>query len=83
MKKVIFSFVLVAAIVASVALTSYTNTQAQRSENATVERWEYKVVQLSPNDAEYNSLGAEGWELVSATTSSTSYGYSFFKRRLP
>ena len=95
MKRVIFSFVVVAAIaISAVVVTSCGNTQAQGGSSAQSVRWEYKAVMMrdtseesyaSENEVRLNSLGAEGWELVSVTSPSSSYSKpcAFLKRRLP
>ena len=94
MKRVIFSLVVVAAIaVSAVVVTSCGNAQAQGGGRATVERWEYKVLSdLRMSDASniethLNSLGAQGWELVSqglynGGANSSSYNSVILKRKL-
>ena len=82
MKRFISSFVVVAAIaISAVVVTSCSNAQAQGSVSTKVERWEYKMIcaklsvysetnnnlnEIVPN---LNSLGQEGWELVSVNLS--------------
>ena len=95
MKRIIFSFVVVTAIaISAVVVTSCGNAQAQGSVSAKAERWEYKILEVrysssdrAESESALNSLGAEGWELVSAGSPATgngssSYFYGFFKRRL-
>ena len=91
MKRVIFSFVVVAAIaVSAVAVTSCGNAQAQGGGRATIERWEYKVANfdgINPSEfeVELNRLGLEGWELISVPAKSSG-GYYYdacLKRKLP
>ena len=95
MKRIIFSFVVVAAIAISVVVVaSCSNAQAQGGGGAKAERWEYKILEVRyssdyrvESESALNSLGAEGWELVSAGSPATgngssSYFYGFFKRRL-
>ena len=86
MKRVVFRFVVVAAIaVSAVVVTSCGNAQAQGGGSGKVERWEYKCFRVNSfeqgMEAQLNSLGAEGWELVFKHTSSSSE--CIFKRRLP
>ena len=82
MKRVIFSFLVVAAIaVSAVVVTSCSNVQAQGSGNAQSVRWEYKKIcarlsvryeddnNLNVLVTKLNRLGDEGWELVSAIPS--------------
>ena len=90
MKRIIFSFVVVAAIVISAVVV--TSCGSAKSE-----RWEYKIVYPNKDmssgmdgnrfqvEAEFNQLGAEGWELVSHGLGSGYSSSSFFtfKRRLP
>ena len=88
MKRVIFSFVVVAAIaILAVVVTSCGNAQAQGGGSAQSVRWEYKSVELGygGDKAEniLNGLGAEGWELVTTTMSMNSPAYGYLKRRLP
>ena len=90
MKKVIFSFVVVAAIaISAVVVTSCGNAQAQGGSSAKVERWEYKFLEIYSSPQEFgesvktgkaydlesfNRLGSEGWELVSIDNVSSRYG---------
>ena len=90
MKKVIFSFVVVAAIaISAVVVTSCGNTQAQGVGSAQSVRWEYQSLNLGCSPGEdfnvrLNSLGTEGWELVSVSGNGTYCDWvAFFKRRLP
>ncbi|MCL1806400.1 MAG: hypothetical protein FWG31_01730 [Oscillospiraceae bacterium] len=53
-----------------------------------IERWEYTTLEynwtLDEMIEKANSLGSEGWELVSATLSNSRYEHTlYFKRRLP
>jgi hypothetical protein len=79
MKKIIFSFVVVAAIaVSAVVVTSCGNAQAQGGSGNV--RWKYKQINEDKRSKDgdivtkLNQLGAEGWELVS-TTPATGNGY--------
>jgi hypothetical protein len=47
-----------------------------------MEKWEYKVLRtVNPSEDDLNSLGAQGWELVSATYND--YGsHCILKRRI-
>ena len=96
MKRIISSFVVVAAIaISAVVVTSCSNAQAQVGGSVNSGRWEYKIVQFNisessrdESEANLNLLGKEGWELVSAGTrhagsASTSEFYGVMKRRLP
>ena len=98
MKRIIFSFAVVAAITLSavVGLASCGNIQTREEGGSSkVERWEYKIVSVSSAsinsiedqkkaEAEFNRLGAEGWEMVSSVdTGAGRYHISgVFKRRL-
>jgi hypothetical protein len=63
---------------------------SQEKPAAAVQKWEYKVVQKAVSElnekdvvAEFNGLGAEGWELsstVSLTIRTMPYGALIFKR---
>ena len=57
---------LAAAILFACALTIYGRQQQTAAHVA----WEYKV-SCSPKESGMNKLGAEGWELLSATGSGT------------
>ena len=95
MKRIIFSFLVVAAIaVSAVVVTSCGNAQAQGGSSAKAERWEYKIVDdgirvstqaenIRRGEEILNRLGEEGWELVSIANSSGSSATAFLKRRLP
>jgi hypothetical protein len=94
MKRLIFSLVVAAAIaVSAVVVTSCGNAQAQGGGSAQSVRWEYKVVVIGDTSVNSNAgqievqlknLGAEGWELVSVTSPSSSFGSAcaFLKRRI-
>ena len=94
MKRIIFSFVVVAAIaISAVVVTSCVNAQAQGVGSAKAEQWEYKVLsRLDMSNAgsiesRLNTLGAEGWELVSqglynGGANSDSYNALILKRKL-
>ena len=91
-------FIFLIAIAVSSVLMSCNNAQGQGGGNSKTERWEYKTlfIQLFFSDGQMhysygnnviniNSLGEEGWELVSVSTPeqhSSSYLFAF-KRKLP
>jgi hypothetical protein len=74
----------------ALTLVSRDPAPAQEKPAAAVQKWEYKVVQkavaeLNEKDAvaEFNGLGAEGWELsttISLTIRTMPYGAFIFKR---
>ena len=82
MKRIIFSFVVVAAIaVSAVVVTSCGNANAQGGGSAKSERWEYTDVYYYDKDA-FNQLGKQGWELVTYGGCMNSCHGFVFKRRL-
>ena len=89
MKRIVFSFVVVAAIaISAVVVTSCGNAQAQGGGNVKVERWEYKVSTIRESGSGWedklsislNSFGAEGWELIYWSYERDA---CIFKRRVP
>jgi hypothetical protein len=42
-----------------------------------MQKWEYKVIEVSTNENVLNALGAEGWELVAVAED---YQRLYFKR---
>ena len=89
MKRVIFSLVVVAAIaISAVVVTSCGNVQAKSGSVAKAENWEYKQLDFNYDNGghrqDFNSLGKEGWELVSVTRGPhCCTANAYFKRRLP
>ncbi|MCU1266283.1 MAG: hypothetical protein JWM21_2601 [Acidobacteria bacterium] len=43
--------------------------------------WEYKVLAVSWDEKDLNTLGGDGWELVAVDASRGDYSRAFFKRR--
>jgi len=79
-KKVIF-------VVVAVCLLVFVSVVAF-SQSRTVEQWEYTIVRYT-NDAQLNSMGKEGWELIqilenkAAATQAVTGFNCVFKRKLP
>ena len=55
---------------------------AQTPRDNVVATWEYKVL-INERIAEFNRLGSEGWELVTATASIDRNNAYYFKRPKP
>lgn len=72
---------LMVAVLASVCLMAWSGYgQKQRAARAT---WEYKILDLRQEgniDQTLNTLGAQGWELVSVQSDGTTSGTYFLKR---
>ena len=87
MKRIVISFVVMAAIaVSAVIVTSCGNANAQGGGSAKSDRWEYKIVYIdmgsdSTAEQNLNVLGKDGWEYAGAHNYNTSS--MIFKRRLP
>lgn len=47
-----------------------------------VERWEYQMVAITNGIAEFNRLGADGWELCATMGDNSPQAVLFFKRPL-
>ncbi|MBX7483336.1 DUF4177 domain-containing protein [Qipengyuania qiaonensis] len=45
-------------------------------------KWEYKVVEQTLKPDEFDSLGAEGWELVAVVSPAHFVVHYFFKREV-
>jgi hypothetical protein len=73
-----------------IAWASREPASAQEKAAPVVPKWEYKVVHVpvaqlteKEGEAQFNQLGAEGWELsgtVSASTNRVNWGIFVFKR---
>jgi hypothetical protein len=76
--------ILVAALL--VVLSGRGPATAQPQAPPAAQQWEYRVIRNSPQDRDFDALGAKGWELCGATAvAPPSGGESFtfvFKRPL-
>jgi len=87
MKKSLFGLAAVLAVAGASSIFIAASKPAAPAATAARVRWEYKNIAVKGNtaDEEMNKLGAEGWELVAATVTSSGFTFSYnlsFKRPL-
>jgi len=67
-------------IVAVVLLFVAVSTGIGQKSNRTPQRWEYKIVVGSVDDAQLNEIGAAGWELSAVGSANDRVSSFYFKR---
>jgi hypothetical protein len=84
-KNIAVGMLAIVGLVLLLASYSLQRVNAQEQASPAVQKWEYKVVLPESvqdplvNQAQFNRLGAEGWEMC-AVHSSTLPNYCVFKR---
>jgi len=67
-------------IVAVVLLFVAVSTGSGQKSSQTPQRWEYKIVVGTVDDAQLNQLGAAGWELSAVGVVNNNNSSFYFKR---
>ena len=67
-------------LIVVVVLLFVVSTGIGQKSNQTPQRWEYKIVMGSVDDAQLNELGAAGWELTAVGVVNNNNSSFYFKR---